>query len=220
MGDVEMMDEAQREEYEKRKRRDLELKKLREHDAAMAKARQEARALAKANEELRKQLEALRKEVEAAEAERDGLRQMKAQIQQQVEAKANRRSAEIERVKKLAEKQQGEADEAAKAKASAAAEAAAKAAADVRNAADRIGDTLFQYTWAEQLKRPLTDELEAERTAAGISKEEWQQRLVILNKHGKAVKLPVDFALLQDQFYMTVVMKAPPAAKAAAPAAK
>merc|ERR1712023_269360 len=101
----------------------------------------------------------------------------------------------------------------AAAAAAAEAKAAAKAAAAVAAAADRIGDTLFVYTWEEQVKRPLWQELEEERSRNDIPQDDWERRLVILNKHGvdvtKEIQARNDGSKLQEQFYMTVVLKAP-----------
>lgn len=201
--DVSAMDDRAREQRERRKKREEELKVLRAHDDAMAKLRQEIKALERANEDLRRQLDSMRQRVESAEAERDRLLQTKKQLQSQIEGRNDSRNAELERANKFSEQQQKDA--------AANSKAAAAAAAAVKASADRIGDTLFLYTWAEHLKRPLAEELEAERIDTNISKEEWQRRLVILDRHGKEVKLSTvsNGKLLEDQFWLTIVMREP-----------
>lgn len=216
--DPEAVERRQRDK-EKRKRRDDDLKARQAHDAAMAKAAQDAKNLERANEELRLQLQALSQALRAAEKERDKARAARDKLQSEAESKAKRRSDELERVRKQTEKLQQEAGQAAaqaeataaKAAADAKAEAAGRAAAEAASEAVP-GQMLFSYAWAEHLAKPLPAELEDERVRLGLSKQEWEARLVITNKHGKQMALPSNWAVLQGEFVMVVKLQAPLAA--------
>lgn len=204
----EMCDEERQRLRDIRKRRTEMMKEAQEHDKAMTKAAQDAKSLERQNEELREQLEAMAKSVAAAEAERERLRALKAKIEQEIESKGGRRSSEIERQQKLAEQRQRELKEANGAAAATAAAEKQAAAATAATAA-KLGETLLTYTWAEHLEKPIADELESERVRLGISKEEWKDRVLVLNKYGQEVKLSKTIPPSENIFSLTVVFKHP-----------
>jgi len=183
-----MDDEARTQAKEARKIRNEDLKVRQQHDEDVAQAKQDTKNLTRTNEDLRRQIEVMRKMIEAAEAERDKLANAKQALHGELDMKAQVRAKEIERLQKLAEEQQRKSQEGASAGAAKEAAAVAERAEKVVAEADKVGETILTYTWAEQLKNPLADELEAERNRWGLSREEWNERLVILNKHAKEVR--------------------------------
>lgn len=183
-----MDDEAREQARQARKIRNEDLKVRQQHDEDVAQAKQDTKNLTRMNEDLRRQIEDMRKMIEAAEAERDKLATAKQALHGDLDKKAQARAKEIERLQKLAEEQQRKSQEGASAASAKEAAAVAERAAKVAAEADKVGETILTYTWAEQLKNPLADELEAERNRWGLSREEWNDRLVILNKHAKEVR--------------------------------
>lgn len=73
-------------------------------------------------------------------------------------------------------------------------------------------ETLFIYEWKQQVEKSLTDLLEEELSVSQSRCYETDDRLVIKNRDGKEVcngilARTTDFALIQDQFPMTVQLQ-------------
>ena len=79
-----------------------------------------------------------------------------------------------------------------------------QAETDNSNAAQ---ETLFAYAWGQHLRKPLVVELEEHRIRMGLSDEECCQQLLITNKHGRGLRLPVNFDQIEDQFPLEVKLK-------------
>jgi len=68
-------------------------------------------------------------------------------------------------------------------------------------------ETLFAYAWAQHEKTPIHLVMDEECSRMGMSAEEWQSRLVITNRHGQVLRLPVEFDLISDQFPVEIGLR-------------
>ena len=60
------------------------------------------------------------------------------------------------------------------------------------------------------MQKPLKDELEAERVRLGMTREEWQKRVVIITKDGRQVRAPMASSIREDCFAVVVKLQQAP----------
>jgi cold shock CspA family protein len=77
-----------------------------------------------------------------------------------------------------------------------------------RSNSEAAQETLFAYAWGQHLRKPLQTELDEVRVEMSVSEEDWHHRLIITNRHGELLLMPVEFDLIQDQFPLEVKLKA------------
>jgi translation initiation factor 2 beta subunit (eIF-2beta)/eIF-5 len=72
----------------------------------------------------------------------------------------------------------------------------------------RAGEgSLFKYTWAQQKRKPLLDELEEARHRSGFPTEEWERCLFITTNCGRQVRMSADLAFTKEHFPVEVSLK-------------